>query len=117
MSLALRLAVACSVVAAPTLLYLGLLAGLRRLRDDALLTGLAERDDAPDDVSRMADRALERRPSRADGGRPASADADEQRSRGRTAPPRPETVDCGRCGASNMLGARYCSDCLGELDW
>ncbi|WP_135830214.1 zinc ribbon domain-containing protein [Halorussus halobius] len=115
MTLALRLAVACVVVAAPTLLYLGLLAGLRRLRDDALLTSLAERDDAPADVSRMADSALKNRRPRADGG--GRADAGDPGRRSGTHRPRSETVDCGRCGSSNMLGARYCGECLDELDW
>lgn len=109
MNLALRIAVACLVIAAPTLLYLGLLRGLRWLRDDALLADLARSDDAPDDVSSAAASALEKRPIRADGSRSSDASGRADRA------PRPESTACSNCGTSNMLGARYCGDCLAKL--
>lgn len=116
MNIALRLAVACFVIAAPTLLYLGLLRGLERLRDDALLMRLAESDDAPKQVSAMAARNVEERSVsenrqvRADGHGSAGAGAGV----GASEYP-PGSVACGSCGTSNMLGARYCGECLDQL--
>ena len=98
MELLARLLVALFVIAAPTVLYLGLLRGLEKLRDDALLMRLAESDDAPRDVSAAAAKALERPPIRAEG-------------RLRT----DDAIACSSCGESNMVGARYCRGCLGEL--
>ncbi|WP_135852788.1 zinc ribbon domain-containing protein [Halorussus salinus] len=114
MNLALRLLMACFVIAAPTLLFLGLMRGLEKMRDDALLLALAERDDAPRDVSSAAAEALDKGPIRADGrgenrgssGGDAAADA----------VPTADEFACGTCGASNMAGAKYCQDCLGELN-
>lgn len=134
MNIALRLAMACFVIAAPTLLYLGLLRGLEKLRDDALLMRLAESDDVPKQVSAMAARNLEERPLRekrpvradgrgsagagASGGTSASANASVNAgTNGRPSASEhlPESVACGSCGAPNMLGARYCGECLDEL--
>jgi hypothetical protein len=98
MDLVFRLLVALFVITAPTVLFLGLMRGLEKLRDDALLLRLAESDDAPQDVSTAAARALDREPIRTDG-------------QGHTA----DEVACSTCGESNMLGARYCQACLGEL--
>jgi hypothetical protein len=98
MDLLARLLVALFVITAPTVLYLGLLRGLEKLRDDALLLRLAESDEAPQDVSTAAARALDRPPIRAEG-----------QSRNDNA------VACSSCGESNMMGARYCQGCLGEL--
>lgn len=119
MNLALRLLVACLVIAGPTVLFLGLMRGLEKMRDDALLLALAERDDAPRDVSNAAAEALDRGPIRADGrgadatddsastaGAPASAAADRAH----------RAFTCSTCGASNMTGAKYCGRCLGELN-
>ena len=124
MDLALRLVVAGVVMVAPTVLYLGLLRGLERLRDDALLLSLAESDDAPDDVSSAAASALKKRPIRGDDAvRPDNSVRADGSGRtdgsawsdaaGRA--PRPETVACSDCGASNMAGARYCGECLTKL--
>lgn len=99
MDLAFRLLVALFVITAPTVLYLGLVRGLEKLRDDALLLRLAESDEASREVSAAAARALDDRPVRADGGSGRSA----------------ETVVCESCGESNMLGARYCQGCLDQL--
>lgn len=98
MDLVFRLLVALLVIVAPTVLFLGLMRGLEKLRDDALLLRLTESDDAPRDVSTAAARALDKRPVRADG-----------RSRN------DDAAACSSCGESNMLGARYCQGCLGEL--
>jgi hypothetical protein len=97
MELVFRLLVALFVITAPTVLYLGLLRGLERLRDDALLLRLAESDDAPRDVSTAAARALDRPQIR--GGESRRDDA----------------VACSSCGESNMVGARYCRGCLANL--
>ncbi|WP_135824481.1 zinc ribbon domain-containing protein [Halorussus ruber] len=106
MNLALRLLVACFVIASPTLLFLGLMRGLEKLRDDALLMRLAESDEAPRDVSSAAAEALDKGPIRADGrGSPAAGDS----------VPTADSYVCSTCGASNMTGARYCQNCLGEL--
>ena len=112
MNLALRLLIACLVIVAPTVLFLGLMRGLEKLRDDALLLALAERDDAPQDVSNAAAEALDRGPIRADGrGSEAAADAASA-----TTAPAVEAFTCSTCGASNMTGAKYCGQCLGELN-
>lgn len=107
MSLALRLLVACFVIASPTLLYLGLLRGLEKLRDDALLMRLAESDDAPQNVSSAAAETLDKGPIRADG-HGSNAEDDPV--------PTADSFVCSTCGESNMTGARYCQDCLGELN-
>ncbi|WP_435174910.1 zinc ribbon domain-containing protein [Halorussus sp. AFM4] len=112
MNVALRLLIACFVIAAPTVLFLGLMRGLEKMRDDALLLALAERDDAPRDVSNAAAEALDRGPIRADG-RGADA-ADDAASA--TPGPALDAFTCSTCGASNMSGAKYCGQCLGELN-
>jgi hypothetical protein len=110
MDLALRLLIACFVITAPTLLFLGLMRALEKIRDEALLLALAERDDAPEDVSSAAAEALDRGPIRADGRGSGGAD-------GATDPvPVADRFACSTCGASNMVGAKYCQDCLGELN-
>lgn len=103
MNLAFRLLVALFVITTPTLLFLGLWRGLQKLRDDALLLRIAESDDAPDDVSSAATEALDKGPIRADG---SGSDG---------SPPTPDSVACSSCGESNMVGAKYCQGCLGEL--
>lgn len=108
MNLALRLLVAGFVITAPTVLFLGLMAGLEKLRDDALLTTLAERDDAPRDVSGAAAQALDKGPIRADGNGTNAADDDPAAVT--------ESFVCSTCGESNMSGARYCRACLDELN-
>ncbi|MFC7079787.1 zinc ribbon domain-containing protein [Halorussus caseinilyticus] len=108
MNLALRLLVACFVITAPTVLFLGLMRGLEKMRDDALLMALAERDDTPQDVSSAAAQALDKGPIRADG-RGSSDSSDDPL-------PTADSFVCSTCGASNMTGARYCQDCLGELN-
>ncbi|PSP55033.1 zinc ribbon domain-containing protein [Halobacteriales archaeon QS_1_67_19] len=105
MDLAVRLLVALFVISTPTLLYLGLLRGLERLRDDALLLRLAESDDASREVSAAATRALDDR----------AVSADDRADR----PDDPDSTDdalvCTNCGESNMPGARYCEGCLERL--
>lgn len=108
MDLALRLLIACFVITAPTVLFLGLMRGLERLRDDALLTRLAESDDAPDDVSSAARRSLDKGPIRADGRGTTDASAIDPA-------PAPEFRVCSTCGESNVRSATYCKGCLAEL--
>ncbi|UPW00695.1 zinc ribbon domain-containing protein [Halorussus gelatinilyticus] len=114
MNLALRLLMACFVITAPTLLFLGLMRGLEKMRDDALLLALAERDDTPQDVSSAAAEALDKGPIRADGhgGDRGSNGADAAP----VAVPTADEFTCSTCGVSNMAGARYCQGCLGELN-
>ncbi|WP_137285262.1 zinc ribbon domain-containing protein [Halorussus salinisoli] len=107
MNLALRLLVACFVISAPTVLFLGLMRGLERTRDDALLMAFAERDDAPRDVSSAAAEALDKGPIRADGRGSNAADDPA---------PVADSFVCSTCGESNMTGAKYCQECLGELN-
>ncbi|WP_276301706.1 DUF7577 domain-containing protein [Halorussus lipolyticus] len=109
MDLALRLLVACFVIASPTLLFLGLMRGLEKLRDDALLMRLAESDDAPRDVSSAAAEALDKGPIRADGRGSSGSSAGDS-------VPTADSYVCATCGATNMNGARYCQQCLGELN-
>lgn len=97
MELLARLLVALFVITAPTVLYLGLLRGLEKLRDDALLVRLAESDETPQEVSATAARALDRRPPSV-----------EKRRRN-------DAASCSDCGERNMVGARYCQECLGEI--
>lgn len=96
MSLALRLLVACFVISMPTVLFLGLVRGLEKLRDDA-----------PQDVSNAAAKALDKGPIRADGNGSGAADDPV---------PAADSFVCSTCGESNMTGARYCQSCLGELN-
>jgi hypothetical protein len=105
MDLAFRLLVALFVIVTPTLLFLGLMRGLEKLRDDALLLRLAENEDAPEDVTSAAARALETGPIRADGHGSSAANA-----------PTPDSYACSTCGESNMRGAKYCQNCLRELN-
>lgn len=107
MSLVLRLLVACFVITMPTVLFLGLVRGLEKLRDDALLIRLAESDDATQDVSNAAAEALDKGSIRTDGTGSSAA--------GEPAPAADSFV-CSTCGESNITGARYCQDCLNELN-
>ena len=114
MNPALRLLVACMIIAAPTVLFLAMMRGLEKMRDDALLLALAERDDAPRDVSNAAAEALDRGPIRADG---RGSDAtDDPASPAHDSASALHAFTCSTCGASNMTGAKYCGRCLGELN-
>lgn len=92
-----RLAVAAFVMVAPTLLFLGLIRGLERLRDDDLVNEWARtqghtRDIAADDavLAVLADGiGLE--------------------------PEHPSTVRCPACGVSNRIDVSYCQECLNRL--
>lgn len=108
MDLALRLLVACFVITAPSVLFLGLMRGLEKLRDDALLLRLAESDDAPEDVSSAARRSLDKGPIRADGRGESDVGALDPA-------PAPDVRVCSTCGESNMTDATYCKECLAEL--
>jgi hypothetical protein len=108
MDLALRLLIASFVITAPSVLFLGLMRGLEKLRDDALLLQLAERDDVPQDVSSAAAQSLDKGPIRADGDGSNGASAIDPA-------PAPDYRACPTCGESNMTDATYCGDCLAEL--
>lgn len=90
-----RIALAALVSVAPTLLFLGLVRGLERLRDDALLLELRRRDGV--DVSPNGD-ALE---VLADGLALDRADRSDRR--------------CPSCEAAIESNARYCRECSTRL--
>jgi len=98
MELAYRLLVALGVLVAPTLLYVGLLRGLRWLRNDALLARIAERDDVSPELSRFAADATGTAPVRVDGGDPAAS-----------------AGTCPNCGERNRPETTYCRRCVTEL--
>lgn len=88
-----RLAVAAFVMVTPTLLFLGLLRGLERIRDDAFIEQwLREQgNDLGDDVSTVLANGI-------------GIEADGSSG-----------VRCPGCGESNASNARYCRNCLGRL--
>ncbi|MFC4542115.1 zinc ribbon domain-containing protein [Halosolutus amylolyticus] len=96
-SIAGRLAMAGFVMIAPTLLFLGLVRGLERLRDDAFLAEWARKQGRnPDDIAN--DDVL------AALARGAGIEADESNA-GR----------CPACGSSNRSDVTYCGECLARL--
>lgn len=96
-SLGWRLALAAMVMVAPSLLFLGLVRGLEKLRDDALVDRwLTEQGhEIEDDVLTVVGRGLD--PDAGPGPRESSS------------------VRCPACGASNAADARICHGCLGRL--
>ncbi|MFU8869938.1 zinc ribbon domain-containing protein [Natronococcus sp.] len=90
-----RLALAAFVTVAPTLLFLGLVRGLERLQDDALVLELRQQgtlEPSPnDDVLAVLANGLEG--DRAEG------------SRG----------GCPTCGESNGVDEQYCPECLARF--
>lgn len=88
-----RLAVAGFVMIAPTLLFLGLVRGLEKLRDDAFIDRWVQEQghEIEDDVLTVV----------ASGIGLESNDASSPR--------------CPACGAANASSARYCRDCLSRL--
>lgn len=88
-----RLAVAGFVMVAPTLLFLGLVRGLERLRDDAFVDQwLAEQGhDLEDDVLTVIAGGLGVEDDGASG------------------------VRCAACGTPNLPDATYCQHCLERL--
>jgi hypothetical protein len=91
---AFPLLVATFCIVAPSALFVGLVRGLERLRDDQFVDQvLANLDDPPDDASVAPNEFL----------RTATASAD------------PETRQCGSCGLENPAYADYCAACLTAL--
>lgn len=90
-----RLAVAAFVMVAPSLLFLGLVRGLERLRDDAFIEQwLTEQGhEIEDDVLTVLGKGLDPAAG-SDGG---------------------SSVRCPACGTSNAADARICHGCLGHL--
>lgn len=92
-----RLAVAVFVIIAPTMLFLGLIRGLERIRDDDLITEWArnrgdDRDVPPnDDVLAVL-----------------AAGPDFNR-------PDSSSVCCPACGVANQPDVTYCHECLTRL--
>ncbi|WP_436344214.1 zinc ribbon domain-containing protein [Natronorubrum sp. FCH18a] len=84
-----RIAVAVFVMIAPTLLFLGLMRGLERLRDDAVIDRwLYEQGRGSDDVLASV----------------ATVDGEASSS-----------VPCSACGATNPSHATYCHGCFDRL--
>ncbi|RDI72686.1 hypothetical protein [Halopelagius longus] len=94
---AVRLLVAAFCVVAPSVLFVGLVRGLDKLRDDRLVEQVLERMD-DDDATAPTYRRAPFTSAVSDGGRAA------------------ETVACGVCGAPNPAYASYCGTCLSALD-
>ena len=88
-----RLAVAAFVMIAPTLLFLGLVRGLEKLRDDAFIDRWLQEQghEIEDDVLTVV----------AGGIGIESGDSSSRR--------------CPACGAANDPTARYCRNCLSRL--
>ncbi|WP_306058446.1 DUF7577 domain-containing protein [Natronococcus wangiae] len=92
-----RLAIAAFVIIAPTILFLGLVRGLERLRDDDLINEWARNrgsgDEIPpnDDVLAVLASGLEFERAGA------------------------SSVHCPACGVANRTSMRYCRECLTRL--
>lgn len=88
-----RLAVAAFVMIAPTLLFLGLMRGLEKLRDDAFIDRWMHEQghETEDDVLTVL----------------ASGIGIESETASSTR--------CPACGSSNASTARYCRECLARL--
>lgn len=93
-----RLLVAAFCVVAPSVLFLGLLRGLEKLRDDRLVERVLDRTDDADETGRTRKRAPFT-PAVSDGGGRVAAD-----------------VACDTCGAPNPAYASYCGSCLSTLE-
>lgn len=92
-----RLAVAIFVILAPTIMFLGLIRGLERLRDDDLVTRWLARTGAEYDPDEM-DAVLT---VLADGLDVDGADR--------------STIRCPDCGAANPVDVTFCGQCLAKL--
>ena len=94
--IAFRLLVATFCIVAPSLLFIGLVRGLDRLRDDALVARVTERmDDQPSSAPGPA--------AVLTGG---AVDGVSET----------EFSTCPSCGLSNPGFAGYCANCLASLD-
>lgn len=92
-----RLLVAAFCVVAPSVLFVGLVRGLDKLRNDRLVEQVLERMD-DDDPTASTYRRAPFTAAVSDGGRAAGTD------------------ECGVCGAPNPAYASYCGACLSALD-
>jgi hypothetical protein len=98
--LTVRLLVAAFCVVAPSVLFVGLVRALDRLRDDYLVDrALARLEDADETPTPAPAPTGFARRARSDGGR-------------RVEP----TVACGACGAENPTYASYCGLCLSKVN-
>ena len=91
-------------IVAPTLLYVGLVRGLDRLRDDPFVERVLTRAD--DEVE------FGRRPAETSGLSllpPRSAEGSDRGTRAAAG------AACSRCGAPNPTYAEFCDVCLGRL--
>ena len=94
--IAFRLLVATFCIVAPSLLFIGLVRGLERLRDDALVNRITER--------------LDEQPSSALGPSAVLTGGVVD------SPSETEFTTCPSCGLSNPGFAGYCANCLASLD-
>lgn len=106
LAVAWRLAVTLFVVVTPTLLFLGLLRGLERLRDDRVIEGYVDSGDLDvDDTDELIEALTE--------GTPVHADTvTEERETSPSHPPAGPTVRCPHCDAVNREDVTYCQQCL-----
>lgn len=92
-----RLALAAFVIIAPTILFLGLVRGLERLRDDDLINEWARSRGAENEIATNDDVLA----VLAEGLEFERADA--------------SSVRCPACGVTNRTSMRYCRECLTRL--
>lgn len=96
-----RLAVAAFVMIAPTLLFLGLVRGLERIRDDDLITEWARsRGDGHEYETPTNDDVLAVLAAGPDFGRTERSSSN---------------VRCPACGVTNRTDMMYCRECLTSL--
>lgn len=96
--LAWRLFVAGFVIVAPTLMFLGMIRLLERIRDDALIEQMLSEEERRDfHDSQSLTTLVDELTGDADVG--GSAD----------------TVNCPSCGATNLAEATFCAECLSRL--
>ena len=96
--LAWRLLVAVFVIVAPTLLFLGLVRLLERMRDDAFIEQvLSEEERREIEESQTLTTLVDE--LTVDAGVGGSID----------------TVECPSCGATNLAQATFCAECLSRL--
>lgn len=92
-----RLAVAAFVIIAPTILFLGLVRGLERLRDDDLINEWASNRGAENEITTNDDVLAV-----------LAGGLDFERAGG-------SSVHCPACGVTNQTSMRYCRECLSRL--
>ncbi|MUV59023.1 zinc ribbon domain-containing protein [Halogeometricum sp. CBA1124] len=97
-------------IVAPTLLYVGLVRALERLRDDPFVERVLLQMDEEFESGRRGPRGTRRSVGSHPSSRPPESPADRGGESYRT----PDGV-CSRCSAPNPPYATFCDDCLARL--